>query len=108
MWIVRGIYTEERIAQCKYKFDTQVNEGTNTCVAKYAPKNRQYSKSISLEARVKVAAGIYNCGYHFFWTDVMKELEIESNVSLQVYLLRKDKDRLKIRKRVWSCKHGKA
>ena len=67
----------------------------NTCVAKYAPKNRHYSKSISLEARVKVAAGIYNCGYHFFWTEVMKELEMESDVSLQVYLLRKDKDKLK-------------
>ena len=38
----------------------------NACVAKYAPKGRHYSKSISLEARVKVAAGIYNAGYHFF------------------------------------------
>ena len=87
--------TEERITQCKYEVDTQLNEGMNTYVAKYAPKNRDYSKFISLEARVKVAAGIYNCGYHFFWTEVMKELEIESDVSLQVYLLRKDKDKLK-------------
>ena len=87
--------TEERITQCKHEFDTQVNEGMNTSVAKYAPKNRHYSKSISLEARVKVAAGIYNCGYHFFWTEVMKGLEIESDVSLQVYLLRKDEDKLK-------------
>jgi len=67
----------------------------NTSVAKYAPKNRHYSKLISLEARVKVAAGIYNCGYHFFWTEVMKELEMESDVSLQVYLLMKDKEKLK-------------
>ena len=87
--------TEEHITQCKHEFDTQVNEGMNTCVAKYAPKNRHYSKSISLEARVKVAAGIYNCGYHFFWTEVMKELEVESDISLQIYLLRKDKDKLK-------------
>ena len=58
--------TTERITQCKHEFDTQVNEGMNTCVAKYAPKNKHYSKSVSLEARVKVAAAIYNCGYHFF------------------------------------------
>ena len=58
--------TEERIEQCRHEFETQVNEGMNTCVAKYAPKGRHYSKSISLEARVKVAAGIYNAGYHFF------------------------------------------
>ena len=89
------ISQKERITQCKHEFDTQVNEGMNTCVAKYAPKNRHYSKSISLEARMKITAGIYNCGYHFFWTEVMKELEIESDVSLQVYLLRKDKDKLK-------------
>ena len=44
---------------------------------------------------MKVAAGIYNCGYHFFWTEVMKELEMESDVSLQVYLPRKDTDKLK-------------
>ena len=44
---------------------------------------------------MKVAAGIYNCGYHFFWTEVMKELEMESDVSFQVYLLRKDKVKLK-------------
>ena len=58
--------TKERIKQCRHEFETQVNEGMNTCVAKYAPKGRHYSKSISLEARVKVAAGIYNAGYHFF------------------------------------------
>ena len=42
-----------------------------------------------------VTTGIYNHGYHFFWTEVMKELKIASDVSLHVYLLRKDKDRLK-------------
>ena len=71
-----------RITQCKHEFDRQVNEGMNTCVAKYAPKNRHYSKSISLEARVKVASGIYNCEYYFFWTEIMEELEIKSDVSL--------------------------
>ena len=34
--------TEDRITQCKHEFDTQVNEGMNTYVAKYAPKNRHY------------------------------------------------------------------
>ena len=29
---------EERITQCKHEFDTQVNEGMNAFVAKYAPK----------------------------------------------------------------------
>ena len=45
--------TEEKINQYKHEFDTKINEGMNTCVAKYSPKNKHYSKSISLEARVK-------------------------------------------------------
>ena len=45
---------------------------------------------------MKVAAGIYNCGHHFFWTEVMKNLDMEIDVSLEVYLLRKDTDKLKI------------
>jgi len=67
----------------------------NTCVAKYAPKSRHYSKSISLEARVRVAAGIYNVGYHFFWTEVMKELDVSVEASVQEYLLTKDQNKLR-------------
>ena len=48
----------------------------NTCVAKYAPKNINYSKLLSLEARVKVAAGIYSGGYNYFLKEVMKNLEM--------------------------------
>ena len=87
--------TEERIEQCQHEFETQVNEGMNTCVAKYAPKGRHYSKSVSLEARVKVAAGIYNVGYHFFWTEVMKELDVNVEASVEDYLLTKDKNKLR-------------
>ena len=87
--------TEERIKQCQHEFETQVNEGMNTCVAKYAPKGRHYSKSISLEARVKVAAGIYNAGYHFFWTEVLDELGIKAAPSIEKYLLKRDKDKLR-------------
>ena len=92
--LYRPYITEERIGQCKHEFETQVNEGMNTCVAKYAPKGRHYSKTISLEARVKIAAGIYNVGYHFFWTEIMKGLGIDIEPSLEEYLLKKDLDKL--------------
>ena len=63
--------TEEKISQYKHELDTQIIKGMNTRVSKYALNIKHYSKSISLEARVKTAAGIYNCGYHFFWTEIM-------------------------------------
>ena len=72
-----------------------MNEGMNTCVARYAPKGQHYSKSVSLDARVKVAAGIYNVGYHFFWTEVMRELEVSVQASVHEYLLKKDKHKLR-------------
>ena len=78
------------LAQCIHEYDTQKNEGINTCVAKYAPKNKTYCKSISLETRVKVAAGIYIVGYHFLWTEVMKELQMDISPHFEAYLLQRD------------------
>ena len=57
---------EEEMTQFTHEFDTYIHKGMNTRVSKYAPKTKHYSKSISLEARVKTAADIYNCGYHLF------------------------------------------
>ena len=67
----------------------------NIRVAKYALKTKHYSNSISIEARVKTAAGIYNCEYHFFWTDVMKLFDVDISISLQLYPLERDKIKLR-------------
>ena len=60
---------------CKHGFFSQTNEGGESMhYTKYVPKTKYSSKSIYLEAGVKNTAGIYNCGFHFFWTNVMKAL----------------------------------
>ena len=82
------------LAQCVHEYDTQKNEGMNTCVAKYAPKNKTYCKSISLETRVKVAAGIYTVGYHFFWSEVVKELQMDISPHFESYLLQRDEKKV--------------
>ena len=66
----------------------------NTCVAKYGPKNKIYCKSISLKARVKVAAGIYTVGYHFLWTEIMKELQMVISPHFESYLLQRDEKKV--------------
>ena len=86
--------SEEMLAQCVHEYDTKKNEGMNTCVAKYAPKNKTYCKSISLEARVKVAAGIYTVGYHFLWTEIMKELQMVISPHFESYLLQRDEKKV--------------
>ena len=50
--------SDEMLEMCAHEFDTQVNEGMNTCISRYAPKTRTYSKSISLEARVMIGVCI--------------------------------------------------
>lgn len=49
----------------------------STCIAKYTPTKNTQCKSISLEARVNVAAEIYMVSYHYFWTKFMRELQLE-------------------------------
>ena len=98
--------SEEILEQCIHEYNKQKNEGMNTCVAKYTPKNKTYCKSILLEARVKVAAGIYMVGYHFFRTQVMTLLEIEISTNFEVYLLQRDKNKIKkwVREHLYSQK----
>ena len=82
---------EEKITQCNHEIDIEINEVMNTRISKYTPKIKHHSKSISLEARVKTAARIYNCGYHFFWNEVMNGLEVDISISLELHLLELDK-----------------
>ena len=65
----------------------------NTCIVKYAPQSKYYSKSISLEARVNIAAGIFNVGYHFFWTKVMDKLGLYIPQILEEHLLARDRNK---------------
>ena len=73
----------------------------NTCVAKKAPTNKTYYKSVSLDARVKVAARIYMAGYHFFWSQFMAELEMDISPNFNKYLFQRDKRKF----RMWVREH---
>ena len=82
------------LVMCAHEFDTQVNEGMNTCIARYAPKTRTYSKSISVEIRVLIGVCIFLTGYHYFWTELLQQLEIDICPALELYLLKRDKEKV--------------
>ena len=86
--------TKEMLEQCNHNYNTQVNEGMNTSIARYAPKSRHYSKSTSLSIRVHIAAAVYNVGYHHFFKNVLEALEIEPPRNLMIYLAKKDKEKM--------------
>ena len=62
--------TEERLKESLHNFSTQKNEAMNNSVAKYAPKTRTYSTSMSLTNRVMIAIGCCNLGFYLFWSRV--------------------------------------
>ena len=85
--------TEERLKECYHNFDTQLNESLNNAIAKVAPKNRTYCKSLSLSARVHIVIGIQNYGYKKYWnTLVTKKLGIEMSESFRNFLQKREKD----------------
>lgn len=50
-----------------HEYDTCMNEARNNSVATFAPKNRCFSGTKSLEARVCMSAGIDIDGHFLFW-----------------------------------------
>ena len=82
--------TDDALAQCLHTYDTQKNESMNLVVAKYAPKNRTYAKSISLQTRVHVAVGVSIVRKQKFWSEVCRELGFESGTAMDEALRKED------------------
>ena len=86
------MYTsEEALAQCLHRYDTQKNESLNIVIAKYAPKNRHYSKSVALLTRVYVAVGVSLVRKQMYWSEVCKELGFNSGKIMDEILGSDDK-----------------
>ena len=82
--------TVNNLKMLDHNKDTCLNEALNTSVAAFAPKNKCFSGTNSLEARVCMSAGI-NIDEHFlFWHKVLKEMGITMTESLESVLNEKD------------------
>ena len=67
--------TVETLMQVNHPWYTQKNEVMNTSISAFAPKDKTYSMTKSLLARVSIAAGISIAGHKNFWNNVASELE---------------------------------
>ena len=70
-------FIDECIMNLWHDFDSQRNEVLNKCIAKYAPKFKEYSMTMSLIYQVSIAIGITSVSYLLFWTTVFQFLQIE-------------------------------
>ena len=89
--------TEEKLRMLSHPYTTQKNESMNTSVASFAPKNKTYSKTESLDARVAIAAGIQILGYENFWAEIYDEFGLDMDDNLRQFFRKlqnkKDKKR---------------
>jgi hypothetical protein len=66
----------DRLEEIGHDMDTQVNEALNNIVAWIAPKNKTYSGSNSLRARISIAIGINSVGFEQFMVELLRRLSI--------------------------------
>ena len=78
------------MAMLNHKKDTSLNEAINNSVMSFAPKNKCFSGSKSLGARVCIAMGVNIVGHHKFWKLVFKRMGITMTDSLNLVLQQKD------------------
>ena len=69
------------LAMLQHTYSTQKNEVKNHYVATFAPKTKNFSKSISF-TRVMLAAGAQIIGRYDLWNRIFGKLNIDINRNL--------------------------
>ena len=92
-------FTDEKLEEMRHTFETQVNESLNVAIMMLAPKHKTYSKSMSLQNRVMIGAGVKNCGFGGYWAAVFDQLGIEVTSSTAVFFEQVSSDRQMLKKR---------
>ena len=74
------------------------NEALNTSVAAIAPKNKTYSMTNSLLARVSITVGVLIAGHEKFWENVASKLEFtfDDNFISQIRYRNKKKKNVRV------------
>ena len=81
--VVDKYVTKERLVECAHGSDTQVNESMNNTISWFAPKNKTYSGSLSLQIRIGMAVAINILGEDVFFASLYEECGITmSDVTL--------------------------
>ena len=78
--------TRDMLKMLHHTWSTQKNESLNKSVTCYAPKDRTYSKTNSLDTRVAVAGAIQEVGYYSLWKQIFDFHCVRMDDSFKKYL----------------------
>ena len=66
--------TRDMLRMLHHSWSTQKNESLNKSVSSYAPKDRTYSRTNSLDTRIAIAGAIKIVGYYQLWKKYLKHI----------------------------------
>ena len=105
--IYQKYITKEMLEMLNHPYDTQKNESMNASVAAYAPKNKTYGFTDSINARVAIAAAVQIVGYVVLWTKIFQAFGLTLDHNLKTSLARRDKRKHRTRE-LLKTKEGKS
>jgi hypothetical protein len=89
--IVSRFIEEDRLEELNHGMDTNPNESFNNVISYFAPKNRVFCTTRSLETRVALAVGVVSVGFNVFYRRIFKALGITMTTPVVHWLEQKDK-----------------
>jgi hypothetical protein len=92
---VARFITMEKLLEMAHGLDTNQNEAFNNLCTWFAPKNKVYAGSGSLQNRIACAVGISSLGIIAFYKKVFRKMGITVTKNVEHYLQHKETNRLK-------------
>jgi len=84
--IILRFITLDRLLEVGHGGDTNVNESLNNTISHFAPKNRTYSGTVSLQSRILMAIGIHLVGYDVYFEQLFLSMGIEPEAGTLYHL----------------------
>ena len=70
------------VQESMHNFNTQLNESINNRISKYAPKNKHFGATKSLDTRIASVIAVSNMGYGAFYNALVDQYFTINNVSM--------------------------
>jgi hypothetical protein len=87
--------THDRLEEMAHTLDTNMNEAFNNICTWFAPKNKVFAGTGSLNTRIALAVGINSLGVEVFFKRLFKKLGLPLTPNVAYYLSLKEKNRNK-------------
>ena len=90
MQAISPFLSHDMLSMLWHTSDTNLNEAMNRSISSFAPKDRTFSRTMSLNTRVCIAVGVNILGHYEFWKKVLDRLGVKMSDSLEILLKRRD------------------